>query len=111
MKRYDVTVTLTFDLLQVQTDELNKQEVRLCPPHLSAGRRRVSDLVSHLGEDGDEPALTVELLPQPPTDAAQQSRQQVLIASAELAVLQVVLQQPERRRHGITPGTLSWVLN
>ena len=68
--------------------------------HLSAGRRRFSDFVSHLGEDGDEPALPVELVAETSTHAAQQGSQQVLIASAELAVLQVVLEQPERRAQG-----------
>lgn len=67
----------------------------LCP-HLSAGQGGVSDLLSHLGEDGDEPALTVKLLAESSTGAAQQGGQQVLIASAELAVLQVVLQQPDK---------------
>ena len=64
-------------------------------PHLSAGWRGLSDFVGHLGEDGDEPALTVELLTETSTNAAQQSSQKVLISSAELAVLQVVLQQPD----------------
>lgn len=66
-------------------------------PHLSAGRRGVSDFVSNLGEDGDEPTLTVELFAESSTGAAEQSSQKVLIASAELTVLQVVLQQPERQ--------------
>lgn len=68
------------------------------PPHLSAGQRSVSDFASHLGEDGDEPALAVKLLPEIPTNAAEQSGQKVLIASAKLTVLQVVLQQPETQR-------------
>lgn len=63
--------------------------------HLSAGRRGVSDLVGHGGEDGHQPALPVELLTEASADAAQQSGQKVLVASAELTVLQVVLQQPE----------------
>lgn len=70
--------------------------MRLIRPHLSAGRSAVSDFVSHLGEDGHEPTLTVELLTESSTGAAEQSGQKVLITSAELTVLQVVLQQPER---------------
>jgi len=69
------------------------------PPHLSAGRRAVADSLSHRGEDGDEPALPVELVTQTPPHAAQQSGEQVLVASAELAVLQVVLQQPDVHVH------------
>lgn len=67
-----------------------------CHPHLSAGRRGVSDFLGQLGEDGDKPALLIKLFPQTSTDTAEQSSQEVLIASAELTVLQVVLQQPER---------------
>lgn len=63
--------------------------------HLSAGGRGVPDPVGHAGEDGDQPALAVELLAQTAAHAAQQRGQQVVVASAELAVLQVVLQQPE----------------
>lgn len=44
-------------------------------PHLSVGRRGVSYFVGHVGEDGDEPALTVKLLSETSTDAAQQSGQ------------------------------------
>lgn len=65
--------------------------------HLPDGGRGLPDPLSHLGEDGDEPALTVKLIPQSSTNAAEQSGQEVLVPSAELAVLQVVLQQPERR--------------
>lgn len=68
--------------------------------HLSAGGRGLSHLKRHFAEDGHHPALTLELLTQPSTGAAQKSCQQVLIASAELTVLQVVLQQPEEGEGG-----------
>lgn len=51
--------------------------------------------MSHPGEDGDEPALPVKLLPEAPTNAAQQRSEEVLIASTELTVLEVILQQPD----------------
>lgn len=71
-------------------------------PHLSAGWRGVTDFLGQLGEDGDEPALSIKLFPQTSTDTAEQSSQKVLIASAELTVLQVVLQQPERHRDNLS---------
>lgn len=51
--------------------------------------------MSHPGEDGNEPALPVKLVPEAPTDAAQQRSEEVLIASTELTVLEVILQQPD----------------
>lgn len=73
------------------------------PPHLSVGRVGISDFVSHRGKNGDEPGLAVELVTETSTGAAEQSGEEVLIASAELTVLQVVLQQPERRTQSIQP--------
>lgn len=65
--------------------------------------------MGHLGEDGDEPALTVKLLTETATNAAQQRSQKVLIASAELAVLQVVLKQPDgQTQSGLNPTYLSY---
>lgn len=71
----------------------------LSAPHLSAGRCGVADLLSDFGEDGDEPALAIELFPQTSAHAAQQGSQQVLVASAELTVLQVVFQEPGAHTH------------
>lgn len=58
---------------------------------LSGCRCGVSDALGHLSQDGHHPALTVKLLSEAAAHTAQQGGQQVLIASAELAVLQVVL--------------------
>lgn len=44
-------------------------------PHLSAGRSGISDLLGHLGEDGDEPALPVKLVPQSSAHAAKEGGQ------------------------------------
>lgn len=63
--------------------------------NLSAGGSCVPDSVGHVGEDGDEPALTIKLLPEPSAHAAQQSSQQVVVTSTKLTVLQVVLQEPD----------------
>lgn len=63
--------------------------------HLSAGGSCVTDSAGHVGEDGDEPALTIELISKTSANAAQQSSQQVVVTSAELTVLQVVLQKPD----------------
>lgn len=65
------------------------------PSHLSAGGSCVPDSAGHVGEDGDEPALTIELVSKTSANAAQQSSQQVVVTSAELTVLQVVLQKPD----------------
>lgn len=76
---------------------------RLTSPrsHLSVGRCGVSDFLSHRGEDGNDPALTIKLVPKTSPDAAEQSGQEVLIAGAELTVLKVVLQQPEEQKPGL----------
>lgn len=72
------------------------------PAHLSVGRRGVSNFLSHLREDGHEPALSVKLFPETSTDTAEQSGQEVLVAGTELTVLQVVLQQPEAEEQSVS---------
>ena len=62
--------------------------------HLSIRRVGVADLLGHRGQYGHQPGLPVELVAEPPSHAAQQRRQQVLVAPAELAVLQGILQKP-----------------
>lgn len=66
--------------------------------HLACGRGGVPHLLGQPGQRADEQALPVELLSQPLPTAAEQSCQQVLVADAELGVLEAVLQQPARSR-------------
>lgn len=54
----------------------------------------VSDTLCNFSQDADEPALAVKLFTEASACAAEQRGQQVLIAYAELGVLQSVLQQP-----------------
>lgn len=85
-------------LLLVSSDRSSSISA-LTASHLSAGRRGVANFLGDFGEDGDEPALSVELIPQTPPHAAQQGGQQVLVTGAELTVLQVVLQKPDVHTH------------
>lgn len=62
--------------------------------HLACGWGGIPHLLGQPGQRADEQALPVKLLPQPLPAAAQQSCQQVLVADAELGVLEAVLQQP-----------------
>lgn len=72
--------------------------------HLSCRWGGLPDLLGQLGQGIDKPALAVKLLPQPLAAAAQQGRQQVLVADAELGVFKAILQQPARQtKWGIRP--------
>lgn len=68
----------------------------LCP-NLSTGRGCIPDSVGHIGENGDQPALTIKFISETSANTAQQSGQQVVITGAKLPVLQVVLQKPDTK--------------
>lgn len=66
--------------------------------HLACGRGGIPYLLGQPGQRADEQALPVKLFPQPLPAAAEQSCQEVLVADAELGVLEAILQQPAQSR-------------
>lgn len=62
------------------------------PIYLACRWGGLSDLLGQFSKGIDKPALAVKLLPQSLATAAQQGCQQVLVADAELRVLEAILQ-------------------
>lgn len=63
-----------------------------CPcTHLACRQGSIPHLLGQPGQGVDEQALPVKLLPQPLSAAAEQGCQQVLVADAELGVLEAIL--------------------